>query len=1469
MRRMGQRKVAGGISTVLLACLCASIAVADDSAASRQLPQRRIDRPSHVQRTPKQTQLKNDALGPKADAARAATEQSMPAIENTTEMRPSSGLRAPGDNDLVLFDNMQGNTWSGDNEGGDDLVFPPAPLGTAYAIDEISVAVIRIASTTIPTWARIKIWHTYDLDIASNCPATLPVHYDLLGTVIVNLGVDDDSVCNTFDRLRINLNTGEVYDLFNDVVLLSNGIISNSSPTGWIPGGNGTTQIFVTVEFGQPNGTNTDIIDGPNDACDPSPGGRMMYSSDGQDVLVGNSNNGFYSDTFGNNNGAWDCDEFVAFGFTPHNGLQLGFGGSTGTDCDGNGLVDSWEILTNPVVDSGVGCVGVVGGNGVLDVCECADCNSNGIPDATDIFNATSTDCNEDFKPDECQIAGNDCNSNGALDVCDIAGGISQNCNGNLIPDECDTDPTDPDGDGLVWRDCDGDVIPDGCQFFFTDCNRNNIADQCDVLFKEMNDFNANGAPDVCEVLGRTVVLDFDETHPDFDYVAGQPVHDQPYPLTEVNADWLAFNDQGTGLALLPNAGYADVVSAPVMSSGKSLMLREVAQGTTPTDDWAVMSPHVYFADPDVETVTAFTPLYQEMSLKIRFNIANDLSQPADGKPDTNLDWDLYFGSLFDQTAESFIVNDSRVLVTFKSMTDSNGFPTEIWVAGDGGYIRTGIDWAQNLNTTHTLRVVIDLRNQPGQTVTNAAKVYWDGNLILTLTPGISVAGHYLMDKIYFDQFRNAEEIGFGGATMQVDDITLIRDREGLDCSLFLSDDCNGDGICDVYQLAIGDRDDDGTLDICEGFCEDCNNNSITDSAEIEAGTAPDANLNGIIDWCERTTHATSFEAADGWVVGPLHGQLGWRETDGGSSEITSTPVTGWPRNGARYLAVKKNPDTARDFAIIYAPRQDVLGDKNIEIWSWDWGYNASNFFQVAVELGDLCTDIRSNGVNNGDGSGDRTPAGSFDEAEWIDIANVGLALFANVPNATQAEVPKTRIAALQVATGVHGYLEISGVSSDVHASFFADRWNAAGIKVMNQRGEYDVLWAANNQSQTIMLGNQLNPFPTGSRLLRLNETRRPRPPRYPSSQPINEGGDRQMVIRVAARPATTVGETTFPPLPPFGDDGLTTFYFDDFRYTTGTDCDADGVIDANFIAGFPEYDANNDGILDNCQDCDDDCGPFPITPAQVACLDPNEAAVGPDCNNNGLQDSCDVNPNRPFINKVDTAGCYNDDDFLPNGECFEARAGGGSCDLNENGVPDECEGDDCNGNGCLDSAEIDEAGGSGGVGGPLDVDNNGVPDECQPDCNNNGNPDSPKTSPGTDLNLGNTGGPGSQDSWPYFGNPLQIGDGIPDECCVVCTGLPGGFPWNDQCSTVAANGDVDRDGDVDAYDYKFIQRCASDEPANPPNPFNHPRGTVVGSATGGVNWDGISCGCADLNGDGVVDGIDANLLQTVVTGPE
>lgn len=134
-------------------------------------------------------------------------------------------------------------------------------------------------------------------------------------------------------------------------------------------------------------------------------------------------------------------------------------------------------------------------------------------------------------------------------------------------------------------------------------------------------------------------------------------------------------------------------------------------------------------------------------------------------------------------------------------------------------------------------------------------------------------------------------------------------------------------------------------------------------------------------------------------------------------------------------------------------------------------------------------------------------------------------------------------------------------------------------------------------------------------------------------------------------------------------------------------DCDLNAIVDAVQIANDPSLDCTGNGVLDVCE---------------------------PDCNVNGIADSCDI-------------------------------LSGAEDDCNGNVIPDQCElssGDvsDCNGNLTPDVCDVFD--------GAPDCNANFIPDECETDCNSNGQPDD------CDIAMGS-----SQDC---------NGSLIPDECDIA-----------------------------------------------------------------------------------------------------
>ena len=132
------------------------------------------------------------------------------------------------------------------------------------------------------------------------------------------------------------------------------------------------------------------------------------------------------------------------------------------------------------------------------------------------------------------------------------------------------------------------------------------------------------------------------------------------------------------------------------------------------------------------------------------------------------------------------------------------------------------------------------------------------------------------------------------------------------------------------------------------------------------------------------------------------------------------------------------------------------------------------------------------------------------------------------------------------------------------------------------------------------------------------------------------------------------------------------------------SDCNSNGISDAEEIASGALVDSNADGIPDLCQDCDTN-----------GVLDPIQIAAGAaDVDQNGRPDSCDIDCNGNGV--PDLADI----------------AGGLTADDDGNFIPDSCQ-TDCDGNGVADGVDLI-------VNVSRDLDRDGMIDSCE-DCNGNG----------------------------------------------------------------------------------------------------------------------------------------------------
>jgi hypothetical protein len=1389
--------------------------------------------------------------------------------------------RALGDNNIELYDAAGFNAIASftNNFVADDMIsIPFGSKGQAFVIEEFELITLLIATNPgVDTWAEIRF---YDLDeqVVNDCTFVsndAEIEGEIYGRVIANLGRDAASPnCNLSIAgsavRRVNLLTGVVTG-FGDAperVIDSNGVIVNTVGAGAVsnmgrgipfgPGdlssGSSATglalrnlqhQTLVTVRLGVANGTNDGIVPAPVDACSTAlgvptvPGGWLTF---GNDTAISFGNTFAWGD-FDTQNGVFNCNE--AFQFTTTvNQLSMNFtaSGSRDTDCDTNGIVDEIQLDISPNDDDGTLCTAAVALNGIIDACECLDCNLNGFFDVEEIAAGTALDCNSDNIPDDCQLDGNDCNLNNIPDDCDIDFGSDTDCNNNGIPDLCDLDPSDPDGNGLQSVDCDGNAVIDICERVIRDCNANGGDDFCDILFNLANDFDLNGIPDACA--GLSVVMDFeDKGDVDTDYAIA-PVHDQPFdgddtptpdPTGVVNADWATIDFDAA--AFTGEAGVADVTAGSIGTCGgaKTLVV---------TEDFArslgYQSPAIPFSSPDVGTVVNFVPSIHSISFDIAFSDNN-----------YQVDWDFFFDNIFDTATNSW-----RAFLQFETRSDGS---REINLFHGTATENTGVDWFTGAGVSHNVRLEIDYLST-NYDLTDAGTLYWDGAPIATFSPRVQGAGAFaFMHRFTLQNDANTSGLGApAGGTITLDCITYESSEEQVPCSAYkLADgssdiDCDLDGVCDSLQIAADltqDLNTNGQLDHCESYCIDCNHNGLPDSFEILNTNGLDNNGNGVLDVCELNTHDNSFEVADGFAAGLIEGQAGWRAFLDADGVISSDAAPGF-KTGSQFLIVQDRPGAVGPDGLIVGPRQTAIADADIELWAWDWRTTATaaDIGFVQVEILDLCLD----------GPAVVGSSTGLNAAPFLETgnANVGLRVRPDVTLNSTADVEM-----LGITGGARAYSSTTAIN--IQNDFQSAAGFSAGLEILNNTGRVRGYWQADQASMIFPVNSSIHSEGEHA------ETQTVTSIAQAGANQRTSGGDSQVLIRISDDENN--GQ--------FGTGNDAQYWFDNFTYRTFPDCDFDGLNDLLWVentAGIPgastDNDKNGDDIPDRCQDCDSDCTFDTVATAlgniavlngvDTSCLDPceiNGGAAGctgggaeADCNANGIPDNCDTafgltanaDPDDGYlhIGWYDSgATCVAFADPSNGFGCQFYREGGGSGDADANGEPDECQialgADDCNENGLVDFGEI--------AGGTAADDNaNNIPDECEADCNNNGRLDA--------EDLQSAGG-NSIDQFP-------APDGTPDECC------PAG----------QAAGDLDGDGDVDAEDYLLMQECGSQVSTNAiDNPLSGglpgPNGTgagIVAGSFGGFPPNNYACGCGDINGDGIIDECDMQSFQFLVTGP-
>ncbi len=523
-----------------------------------------------------------------------------------------------------------------------------------------------------------------------------------------------------------------------------------------------------------------------------------------------------------------------------------------------------------------------------------ADCNENGICDLTDIIDGTSTDCNENLIPDDCEAE--DCNLNGINDVCDIASGDSSDLNGDGIPDECQDCnengwPDFVDIDFGTSEDCNENGIPDECDIddgTSIDCNDNGVPDDCDIASGASNDINDNGIPDEC---------DFDcnanGTPDDWDIAQGLSgdCNGNTIPDECDIADGNSVDGNSNGVPDECEPGWVVTVGPGGFDSIQSAIdaaldgnIIEVQPGTwTGSVDLTGRVLEVRSSDGAAVTTIAgdgsgsvvLVGAESEVEI-VGFGISGGQAERGGGL--------LLFGGA--ATIQNCIIemntaeNGGGIGVVGGALTiESCEIRWNTAILGGGGLYQTG-----------GFLLVIDtivLENDGGTTggglsVFNGDCVVldsWFGGNIASIGGGINAANQAItvQNTTFVGNTGELSAGGFqgGNGPGQASDIIDSAFCENTTTDILghwndvgtnhFSDDCDGNGRCDAEELAAGDANDcdgNGQPDVCDA---DCNNNGLADSCDIANGTSEDVDGNGVPDECQDDCDANGIP--DKWEL--------------------------------------------------------------------------------------------------------------------------------------------------------------------------------------------------------------------------------------------------------------------------------------------------------------------------------------------------------------------------------------------------------------------------------------------------------------------------------------------------------------------------------------------------------------------------------------------------------------------------
>jgi hypothetical protein len=408
--------------------------------------------------------------------------------------------------------------------------------------------------------------------------------------------------------------------------------------------------------------------------------------------------------------------------------------------------------------------------------------------------------------PNSCD--GSDLDMDGVFDLvdnCYLYNPDQADCNNNGIGDVCDI------ADGA--QDCNGDGIPDECE---VDCDGNGIPDECDIA-NGATDCDANGVLDACEAdcntNGIVDACDIADGTSDDDNANGVPDECEEgnllYTSFEeplIGGQYVDTGDAAIDHQLVNNASEAMVEwAATGAEMGFTAFYYNTRDGVGLTDgDYVGVTDYAGAVGEYPDGVQGYQMSDCDGMMEVTFDTAT-----ASGA--WNISLDLFVQSTGYEADDAIIVDiivDGGAVITVLNTTGQD--------IDDLGIEGAWVNLLEDLTgyTEATLRVAFD-SNSGSEAI--------------------------FIDNIVFSS-NAIEDTDADGVPDSQDNCYLPNPGQ---------EDCNGNNVGDVCDLAEGASFDCNMNDIPDECEADCNTNGVPDECDILDGTSIDADGNGIPDECE------------------------------------------------------------------------------------------------------------------------------------------------------------------------------------------------------------------------------------------------------------------------------------------------------------------------------------------------------------------------------------------------------------------------------------------------------------------------------------------------------------------------------------------------------------------------------------------------------------------------------------------